>query len=60
MGNDRAKAQMRRQTDAYRMNRKMYLAMPEVRQRMAIKRAIKKHLSPPAVTFGPGKILGGQ
>jgi len=41
------------------MARKMYNAQPEVRQRKAIKRAIKHHQTPPTVTYGPGKALGG-
>jgi hypothetical protein len=60
VSNSRAKAAQYRQSDAGRMARKMYNAQPEVRQRKAIKRAMKKHQTPPAVIYGPGKALGGQ
>ena len=60
MAYNRAKAAAARQTDNYKMNRKIYNAQPQVRQHKAIVRAIKRHTTPPTVSFGPGKILGGH
>lgn len=40
----RAKAQIRRQSDAGRRARQAYLRQPEVKMRMAIKRQIKSRL----------------
>ena len=42
-------------TDAQRIARRMYNMQPQVRQMKAIKRAIKKHQSPPAISFGAPK-----
>jgi hypothetical protein len=52
MSNNRAKEAAYRQSDAGRMARKMRNMMPEVRQRKAIKRAIKRHQAPPSISFG--------
>lgn len=52
MSNNRAKAAQYRQSDAGRLARKMYNMQPQVRQRRAIRRAIKHHQAPPSVSFG--------
>ena len=39
-------------TDQQRIDRRLYLQQPQVRQMKAIRRAIKNHTSPPAVSFG--------
>jgi hypothetical protein len=49
---NRSKEIARRSSDEYRINRRMYNMRPEVRQRKAIRRAIKKHQTPPSVSFG--------
>jgi hypothetical protein len=49
---DRGKAQARRQTDAYKQARKMYLKQPQVAQMRRIKSAIKKHRLPPSGVQG--------
>jgi hypothetical protein len=47
-----ARKQRKPLTDEQRINRRLYRQQPEVRQRMAIKRAIKNHTSPPSISFG--------
>jgi hypothetical protein len=55
VSSNRAKAQQYRQSDAGRMARKLYNQQPAVKQRKAIKRAIKKHQTPPSISFGLSK-----
>jgi len=53
--NARAKAAQYRQSEKGRMTRRMYNMLPEVRARKAIHRAVKHHLTPPAIQVGtPG------
>lgn len=43
-----------RNSDDARIARSAYNAQPQVRQRRAIERAIKKHMSPPMIQMGYG------
>lgn len=43
-GTTKAKRAAYRQTDAYKLARRMYRLNPEVKLRMALRRKIKKHM----------------